>query len=73
MPWSTPAVLEETLRRARRLGLRVAQLAPWYDVDTGEELARLMSELEADAGQPSIHTRRFLLSMRRTFVSGSRV
>jgi uncharacterized protein len=73
MPWSTPAVLEETLRRARRLGLRVAQLAPWYDVDTGEDLARLMSELEADAGQPSIHTRRLLLSMGRTFVSGGRV
>ena len=72
MPWSTPAVLEETLRRARRLGLRVAQLAPWYDVDTGDDLARLMSELEADAGQPSIHTRRLLLSMGRTFVSGGR-
>ena len=73
MPWSTPAVLEATLGRARRLGLRVAQLAPWYDVDTGEDLARLMSELEADAGQASIHTRRLLLSTGQTFVSGGRV
>ena len=73
MPWSTPAVLEETLWRARRLGLRVAQLAPWYDVDTGEDLARLISELEEDAGQPPIHTRRLLLSMGRTFVAGGRV
>jgi rSAM/selenodomain-associated transferase 1 len=73
IPWSTPAVLDETLRGARRLRLRVAQLAPWYDVDTGEDLARLMAELEADADQPPIHTRRFLLSMARTFVSGGRV
>jgi hypothetical protein len=73
MPWSTPTVLEETLRRARKLGLRVAQLARWYDVDTGEDLARLMSELEAGSGQAPAHTRRFLLSMGRTFVSGGRV
>jgi rSAM/selenodomain-associated transferase 1 len=73
MPWSTPAVLEETIRRARRLGLRVARLAPWYDVDTGEDLARLMSELEDDAPRPPIHTRRLLLSMGRTFVSGGGV
>jgi rSAM/selenodomain-associated transferase 1 len=73
MPWSTPAVLEETLSRARALGLRVAQLAPWYDVDTGEDLARLMSELEAHAGQAPAHTRRHLLSIGRTFFSGGRV
>jgi uncharacterized protein len=73
MAWSTPAVLEETLRRAQCLGLQVARLAPWYDVDTGEDLARLMWELEADDGQPPIHTRRLLLSMGRTFVSGGGV
>lgn len=54
-------------------GLRVARLAPWYDVDTGEDLARLMSELEDDAPRPPIHTRRLLLSMGRTFVSGGGV
>mgnify|MGYP001147948482 CR=1 FL=1 len=73
MPWSTPAVLEETIRRARRLGLRVARLAPWYDVDTGEDLARLRSELEDGAPRPPVHTRRLLLSMGRTFVSGGGV
>jgi rSAM/selenodomain-associated transferase 1 len=66
-------VLEETIRRARGLGLLVARLAPWYDVDTGEDLARLMSELEDDAPRPPIHTRRLLLSMGRTFVSGGGV
>ncbi|HEV8674399.1 MAG TPA: TIGR04282 family arsenosugar biosynthesis glycosyltransferase [Methylomirabilota bacterium] len=41
MPWSTPAVLDETLARARRLGLRVALLPAWFDVDREEDLARL--------------------------------
>jgi uncharacterized protein len=70
MPWSAPTVLEETLRRARDLRLRVVQLAPWYDVDTRADLARLMSELEAGGGQGLAHTRRPLLSMGETFVSG---
>jgi glycosyltransferase A (GT-A) superfamily protein (DUF2064 family) len=65
-----PTVLEEALRRARDLRLRVVQLAPWYDVDTGADLARLMSELEAGGGQGPAHTRRLLLSMGRIFVSG---
>lgn len=41
VPWSTPAVLEETVARARRLGLRLALLPRWFDVDRGEDLARL--------------------------------
>ena len=41
MPWSTPAVLDETLARARRLGLRLALLPAWFDVDRGEDLERL--------------------------------
>lgn len=41
MPWSTPAVLGETLARIGRLGRRLALLPPWFDVDRGEDLARL--------------------------------
>lgn len=41
MPWSTPAVLDETLARVRRLGRRLALLPPWFDVDRGADLARL--------------------------------
>ena len=37
MPWSTPQVYDETLRRAAKLGLRVASLPGWYDVDTPAE------------------------------------
>ena len=61
IPWSTPAVLEETLRRARALGLSALRLPPWYDVDTGADLARLTAELAAGAEGGPRHTRRFVL------------
>lgn len=47
MPWSTPAVLGETLARIRRLGRRLALLPPWFDVDRGEDLARLRASAAA--------------------------
>ncbi|HJR04495.1 MAG TPA: TIGR04282 family arsenosugar biosynthesis glycosyltransferase [Methylomirabilota bacterium] len=60
MPWSTPAVLGRTLDRAQRLGLRVACLPTWFDVDTGADLERLRVEIDASpAGSPR-HTRAFL-------------
>lgn len=39
IPWSTPQVLELTLARAARLGLRVGLLPPARDVDTLEDLS----------------------------------
>jgi len=48
MPWSTAAVLDETLARIERLGLRRVLLPPWFDVDRGEDLARLRA-----SGAPS--------------------
>ena len=60
MPWSTSAVLGRTLARAQRLGLRVACLPTWFDVDTGADLERLRVEVGASpAGSPR-HTRAFL-------------
>jgi hypothetical protein len=41
MPWSTAAVFDETVARTRRLGLRLAALPPWFDVDRAEDLSRL--------------------------------
>jgi uncharacterized protein len=65
MPWSTSVVLEETLRRARALGLSAACLAGWYDVDTGADLERLVAELEAGGDGGPRHTRRLLLDPAR--------
>ena len=59
MPWSTSAVLGETLRRARALGLSVELLPTWFDVDTPADLARLVDSLAASAEPAAPHTRRF--------------
>ena len=43
--WSTDVVCEQTLARARELGLRIATMPTWYDVDTVAELERLRRDL----------------------------
>jgi rSAM/selenodomain-associated transferase 1 len=48
--WSTPRAYAQTARNAARLGLRLSELPPWYDVDTPADLARLRAELSADEG-----------------------
>lgn len=66
VPMSTPTVLRDTLTIANELGLRVALLSTWYDVDTGAELQRLRRELAATTtdglASPAHHTRAFLHS-----------
>jgi uncharacterized protein len=58
---STPFVVHDTLALADALGLRVALLPTWYDVDTAVELARLRAELAESAEGTARHTRAFLL------------
>jgi glycosyltransferase A (GT-A) superfamily protein (DUF2064 family) len=60
IPWSTPAVLSRILERAQRLGLRVACLPTWFDVDTGSDLERLRAALEAVPTVWPRYTRAFL-------------
>jgi rSAM/selenodomain-associated transferase 1 len=60
MPWSTAAVLSRILDRAQRLGLRVACLPTWFDVDTKADLERLAAELAVTSGLLPRHTRDFL-------------
>jgi len=43
--WSTERVAEETLTRARDIGLDVHRLPAWYDVDDVDALKRLDAEL----------------------------
>ena len=49
MAWSTEGVFEETMRRARALGLDVGLLPAWFDVDTPADLDRLEAALAAPA------------------------
>lgn len=60
MPWSTAGVLSETIRRAEAHELRVACLPSWFDVDTPEDLDRLIASFADVNAQAPSHTRRFL-------------
>jgi uncharacterized protein len=57
---STPFVVRDTVALASELGLRVALLPQWYDVDTVAELDRLRVELRETPTQVGWHTRAFL-------------
>jgi hypothetical protein len=58
--WSTERVTAQTLARAEALGLNVALLPAWYDVDTASDLERLRVEVAALPDDAVPHTRRFL-------------
>ena len=51
IPWSTPAVLARTLERARALGLSVALVDRWYDIDGPDDLRRAASELTPEGAR----------------------
>lgn len=69
IPWSTAGVMAATLARAAEIGLAVALLPTWYDIDDAATLALLEEELAGRtlpfaapglAGGPAVHTRGFL-------------
>lgn len=49
IPWSTPRVLEASLERAHRAGLKVVLLPEWYDVDRAVDLELLRRDASADS------------------------
>ena len=68
--WSTERVFDQTLERAREIGLNAELLPTWYDVDDGATLERLRGELLTSsgasfAGYDARHTRTFLESLQR--------
>lgn len=64
---STSTVVTETLERAAEKGLRVACLPIWYDVDTYEDLRRLIDELSSQPPHLAKNTRVFLSDTGRCF------
>lgn len=68
--WSTDRVLEQTIQRAREIGLPVHLLPVWYDVDDRTTLRRLCHEFfdangSANPGYPAPATRAFLDELLR--------
>jgi rSAM/selenodomain-associated transferase 1 len=64
--WSTERVAEQTLQRAREIGLEVHLLPTWYDVDDRATLHRLCNELLGDSatgGYAAPETRNFLAAI----------
>jgi len=59
IPWSTAQVLPRTLEKVKTMGLQIALLAPWYDVDSPADVARLERELESLPPDNLVHTRRY--------------
>jgi glycosyltransferase A (GT-A) superfamily protein (DUF2064 family) len=47
--WSSDRVIVQTLDACRRLQLKVYRLPRWYDVDVGEDLQLLRSDLAKNA------------------------
>ena len=60
--WSTERVFDQTMRRAREIGLEVKLLPPGYDVDDAASLRRLCKELLSQSTSDSVapSTRKFL-------------
>ena len=65
MPWSTSQILPETKRRCEQSGLTVACAESWYDVDTPEDLTRLLESLDHLQDGTAQQTQRFLQGFRR--------
>jgi rSAM/selenodomain-associated transferase 1 len=58
--WSTERVAEETLARAREIGVEVHMLPAWYDVDDIDSLRRLDAELRGmTARRQALHRPRY--------------
>jgi uncharacterized protein len=75
IPWSTEAVYELTLQRAREINLPVIALDGWYDVDDGASYAMLERELDgicppfaSGPGQDAPKTRAFVQRRRDVLV-----
>jgi len=71
IPWSSSTVLQSTLDRCRGLGLNVDLLPTIADVDTPEDLARLIANLEQTPAMGCPRTRALLRVWKRKPLFGS--
>jgi hypothetical protein len=53
--WSTETVAQQTLERAREVGLEMHILPTWYDVDDADGLRSVVADLKLDGGLDGGH------------------
>ncbi len=61
--WSTQHVAEQTRAQARRVGLALTELPPWYDVDDRASLDRVAREIGRGDGYAAPATARALAAL----------
>ena len=69
IPWSTGDVLAVTQQKAKRIGLQVALLPPWDDIDTYRGLTVFYRRSASDAAEgsnPGTITRTFLAALNNS-------
>ena len=67
--WSTDLVFEQTMARAAALKLSVSTLATWYDVDTIEDLKRVLAELTSLPPERLTKTETEICSLAASYLS----
>lgn len=79
IPWSTSAVYELTVERAREIGVPVVKVPGWYDVDDAASLQMLEDELAGrhlpflqGIGAPAAATRAFLAARAKGLACSGR-
>jgi hypothetical protein len=65
LPWSSGAVLQESLKRAKEAGIEATLLPMWHDVDSAADLER--PELLAE-DNGALLTREFVRNWQRTLI-----
>ncbi|MGA7866221.1 MAG: DUF2064 domain-containing protein, partial [Stellaceae bacterium] len=66
--WSTERVFRQTLARAREIGVAVAPLPEWYDVDDEATLAMLAREIGPCEGSASPYLNGYRAPSTRAFL-----
>lgn len=64
--WGTSQVLTASMERARELGLRTALLPLWYDIDTEDDLSRLLDSPGMNAPRTREAAARLLKDVQAT-------
>ena len=61
--WSTEVVAAETHARAREANLHMVDVAPWYDLDTIDDLRTLLHDVKRSNDRRATRTRAFIESL----------